>query len=291
MDLRQLEYLVAVVDEASFTRAAARVHISQSGVSAQVRQLERELGAELIDRSGRTARPTAAGRAALEPARAALAAAAAVRRAVDDVTGVVRGRLALGMVSGCTITPLFDALARFRAAHPGVEVALREDDSDALLAALRAGALDVALVGTADEPLDGVASHVVLREPLVVAVPTAHPLAGRRSLAPGELVGHPLVALPRGTGIRTVLDRAAAAADVRLAPELEASAPDAILDLAERGLGAAVVSASMLAGRERLRGIPLAGSPTLAALALAWRPAAAPAAARFVALARDAFGD
>src|SRR3954447_3341651 len=130
MELRQLEYFLAVAEEGGFTRAADRVHISQSGVSAQVRQLERELGAPLIDRASRTAKLTPAGAAALEHARAALAAAESVRRAVDDVNGLVRGRLALGMVTGCTITPLFDALAAFRGAHPGVEVSVFEDNSD-----------------------------------------------------------------------------------------------------------------------------------------------------------------
>src|SRR3954471_4285925 len=107
MDLRQLEYFVAVAEEQNFTRAAERVHISQSGVSAQIRQLERELGAALLDRSGRTATLTAAGSAAVGPARAALAAADAVRQAVDEVNGLVRGRLTVGMVTACTVTPLF----------------------------------------------------------------------------------------------------------------------------------------------------------------------------------------
>src|SRR5512147_1594849 len=111
MELRQLEYFVAVAEESGFTRAAERVHISQSGVSAQVRQLERELGASLIDRSGRAATLTVAGAAALAPARAALAAASAVRAAVDDVNGLLRGRLVVGMVVACTVTPLFEALA------------------------------------------------------------------------------------------------------------------------------------------------------------------------------------
>ena len=105
MELRQLEYFVAVAEEANFTRAAERVHISQSGVSAQMRRLEQELGAPLIDRSGRTATLTAAGEAALDHAREVLGAARAVRQAVDDVSGVLRGRLDVGMVSGCTITP------------------------------------------------------------------------------------------------------------------------------------------------------------------------------------------
>src|SRR3954466_8057146 len=103
MELRQLEYFVAVAEEASFTRASERVHISQSGVSAQIRQLERELGAELFDRSGRTVALTAAGSAALPLARAAIAAAASVGRAVSEVTGLVRGRLTVGMVTGCTL--------------------------------------------------------------------------------------------------------------------------------------------------------------------------------------------
>src|SRR5690349_9996831 len=88
MELRQLEYFVAVAEEANFTRAAERVRISQSGISAQIRQLERELGAELIDRSGRTATLTVAGEATIGPARAALAAAQATRQAVDGVTSL-----------------------------------------------------------------------------------------------------------------------------------------------------------------------------------------------------------
>src|SRR3954454_11074631 len=87
MELRQLEYFVAVAEEANFTRAAERVHISQSGVSAQVRALENELGAELFDRSGRSATLTTAGKAALPHARAALSAAEFLREAVDEVSG------------------------------------------------------------------------------------------------------------------------------------------------------------------------------------------------------------
>src|SRR3954470_130337 len=89
MELRQLEYFVAVAEEANFTRAAERVHISQSGISAKVRSLEEQLGAELIDRAGRTATLTPAGAAALEHARAVIATASAVRQAVDEVTGLL----------------------------------------------------------------------------------------------------------------------------------------------------------------------------------------------------------
>src|SRR4030088_3057601 len=106
MDLRQLEYFVAVAEEQNFTRAAERVHISQSGVSAQIRRLEDDLGATLLDRSGRRAPVTAAGAAALQHARAVLASADAMRKAVDDVTGLIRGRLVIAMVIGCRVVPL-----------------------------------------------------------------------------------------------------------------------------------------------------------------------------------------
>src|SRR5580692_3394183 len=109
MELRQLEYFVAVAEEANFTRAAERVHISQSGVSAQIRQLENELGATLIDRSGRHSSLTQAGAAAVGHARAALASVEALRHAVDDVNGLVSGHLTVGMVTACTVAPLFNA--------------------------------------------------------------------------------------------------------------------------------------------------------------------------------------
>src|SRR5690349_23433432 len=170
MDLRQLEYFVAVAEEANFTRAADRVHITQSGVSAQIRQLERELGTDLFDRSARTVRLTPAGAAALPHARAALAAAQAVRAACDDVNGLVRGRLRIGMVTGCTVTPLFDALAAFHRRHPRVEIALAEDNSQALLDDVRAGHADLALAAMAGVLPDGLESLTIVSEGLVAAV-------------------------------------------------------------------------------------------------------------------------
>ncbi|MEV4419405.1 LysR family transcriptional regulator [Patulibacter sp. NPDC049589] len=291
MDLRQLEYFVAVVEEANFTRAAERVHISQSGVSAQVRQLERELGAELVDRSGRAVTVTAAGAAILGHARAALASAAAVRRAVDDVTGLVRGRLEVGMVTGCTITPLFDALAAFHRDHPGVELALVEDTSDVLVDRVRRGELDVALVGTSGRPDADLDAHVVISEGLVAAVPEGHPLAGRRRAPLADVVVHPVVCLPEGTGIRTVFDRSCAAAGLSPDVALQASAPDAVIDLAVRGLGAAVLAASMVDGLDdRLHPVAIEDLVAPAVLALAW--SGTPSAALRVLLdrARAAFG-
>ena len=170
MELRQLQYLVAVVEEASFTRAASRVHVAQPGVSAQVRRLERELGEELLDRTGRAVRPTAAGEAVLPYARAALAAVDGARAAVDELAGLVRGRVTVGTVVGCGAVGLPEVLAGFHRAHRGVELTLSEGNSDQLLAELSAGRLDLALVGLAEPAGPGIEVQIVVDEELVLGV-------------------------------------------------------------------------------------------------------------------------
>jgi len=290
MELRQLEYFVAVADERSFTRAAERVHISQSGVSAQIRQLERELGAELFDRSARTVTLTVAGKAALEHARAALAAAGAVGQAVGEVTDLIRGRLTVGMVIGCTLPPLFDALAAFHQAHPGVQLSLLEDGSDRLTEGVRNGTLDAALIGAAAGTPEGLDALTVISERLVVAVPPGHPLAQRRRVVLSDLTDHPIVCMPPGTGLRAVFDQACAAQGLRPTIALQASAADALAGLAARGLGVAVLSASMARSHDGvLTARTLADVETPALLALIWRPARSPAVRAFLAHARRAF--
>ncbi|MET8002690.1 LysR family transcriptional regulator [Nonomuraea glycinis] len=291
MDLRQLEYFVAVAEERNFTRAAERVHISQSGVSAQIRQLERELGAELFDRSARIATLTVAGKAALEHARAALAAAVAVGRSVGEVTGLIRGRLTVGMVTGCTITPLFDALAAFHRAHPGVELSLQEDNSDRLIDGVRAATVDLALVGTATATPDGLDALTIISERLVAAVPRGHPLATRRHLRLRDLAGHPIVCMPPGTGLRTVFDQACAARHVQPVVALQASAADAIADLAARGLAVAILSESMAARYDdRLTALTIDDVDAPALLALVWKGTHNPALRELLAHSRQAFG-
>jgi DNA-binding transcriptional LysR family regulator len=290
MEIRQLEYFIAVAEEANFTRAADRVHISQSGVSAQVRQLEHELGATLIDRSGRTATLTTAGAAALEPARSVVASMAAVRAAVDEVNGLIRGRLTVGMVTACTVTPLFEALAAFNLAHPRVEISLFEDDSDRLTARVRAGTADLALVGSAGEPPPGLGAFPVVSERLVAAVPNGHPLAELPRVTLQDVAAHPIVCLPEGTGIRAVFDRCCAAQGIRPRIALQASAPSAVADLAIRGLGVAVLSESMAARyHDRLEGLLIDDAETPAVLALIWAKADTPALRELLLFARRTF--
>lgn len=289
MELRQLEYFVAVAEEASFTRAAERVHVAQPGVSAQVRRLERELGHDLLDRSARTVRLTDVGAAVLPYARAALDAVAGARSAVDELAGLVRGRVTVGMVTACTFRGLFELLAGFHRDHPGVEVTLSEASSDRLIADVGEGRLDLALVGLAgpDSAPAGVEVGVVADEALVAAVADRHPWAGRAAIDLADLRDRALICLPPGSGLRSCLDQACARAGFEPDVALEASSPAVVAELAVEGLGVAVLP-------ESSRGTP--GLHTLAIgpevrgqLALAWRAGgpASPAARALVGQARD----
>jgi DNA-binding transcriptional LysR family regulator len=282
MEIRQLEYFVAVAEEANFTRAAERVHISQSGVSAQIRQLERDLGATLIDRSGRIATLTTAGTAALGHARAALASVEAVRDAVDEVTGLIRGGLVVGMVNGCTIPGLFEALASFHRTHPGVDITLVEDSSDPLTERVRTGVADLALIGTAGAPPLGLRAFPISAERLVAAVPLDHYLAKRRRTTLAALAPYPIVCMPEGTAPRTMFDRARAEHGVSMDIVLQASAPDAVADLALRGLGVAILTESMVANHGRLKALTIADIRTPAGLALVWSTPQSPALRAFL---------
>jgi DNA-binding transcriptional LysR family regulator len=291
MELRQLEYFLAVAEEANFTRAAKRVHISQSGVSAQIRQLERELGATLIDRSGRTARLTSAGAAALDHARSVLAAVNAIRHAVDEVNGLIRGRLVVGMVTACTVTPLFDALAGFGKAHPHIELSLIEDNSDRLIERVRTGRADLALVGTSGTAPEEFEVLPLVSERLVAAVPLRHRLATRRRVSLTDIVEYPIICMPKGTGVRTVFDQGCVTAGIRADISMQASAPTAVADLAIRGLGIAILSESMALLHEgQLKALVIDEIETPAVLALIWGTMKSPALQELLVHCHRAFG-
>ena len=270
MELRQLQYLVAVVEEASFTRAASRVHVAQPGVSAQVRRLERELGEELLDRTGRAVRPTAAGEAVLPYARAALAAVDGARAAVDELAGLVRGRVTVGTVVGCGAVGLPEVMAGFHRAHRGVELTLSEGNSDQLLAELSAGRLDLALVGLAEPAGPGIEVQIVVDEELVLGVGPDDVWADSDVVPVGRLRDRTLVSLPPGTGVRTALDAACAAAGFAPRVGFESADLGVVAELAAGGLGAALLPSSVIGAVPGLRGLPLDPAPR-SSLALAWR--------------------
>jgi DNA-binding transcriptional LysR family regulator len=245
MELRQLEYFVAVAEEANFTRAAQRIHVAQPAVSAQIQRFERELGQPLLDRSRRTVRLTAAGEAVLPYAKAALAAVADIRVAVDELTQLVRGTVTIGTVTSHSVD-IPSLLADFHADHPQVEITLSTDSSDALIEKVRTGRLDAAIVSVGpEERPEGLDLEVVTDEAIAAVVSRTDALASRKTIKLKELADRQLIALPVGAGIRHQFDKACADAGVTPRIAFEASTPVALADLAQRGLGVAIVPASV----------------------------------------------
>ncbi|GAA3042346.1 LysR substrate-binding domain-containing protein [Actinokineospora globicatena] len=290
MELRQLEYFIAVAEEGGFTRAAERERVAQPGISAQVRRLERELGQVLFDRSGRVVRLTQAGEALLPYARAAVGAVADARAAVDAVAGLLRGRVRVGMLTATPAGDLVRLLAGFHAAHPGVEVSLREDTSDRLVAGILAGAVDLAWVSVAGEVPAGIESVVLTEQPLVGVVAAGDPLAGRASVRVAGLRDRVLGCLPTGTGLRAALEGACAAAGFAPRVGFEASAPDVVVSLAAHGMGVAIVPAAVAeAHRGEIAVVRLTHPVPVGRVVLAWRSgdALSPAARALVNLVRN----
>jgi DNA-binding transcriptional LysR family regulator len=186
-DLRLLRYFVAVAEELHFTRAAARLHMTQQPLSAAIRRLEADLGVQLFDRTTRRVELTDAGRALLEPARSALQAAEDALAAARATGQGVAGELRFGRSHGARygLEALFATLAE---RHPALRLRIRQDSNASLLADVRDGQLDLAVTFCARIPAE--LEHERLKdEPVVAAVAATHPLADRETIALHELRG------------------------------------------------------------------------------------------------------
>ncbi|WP_116946855.1 LysR family transcriptional regulator [Jiangella endophytica] len=241
MELRHLEHFVAVAEEGHFTRAAQRLIISQSGLSASIRTLERELGAALFHRNTRQVSLTEAGRALLAESRRALASVEAAREAVAAVNGLLRGTVRIGAEQCLGAVDVPGLLARFRAAHTGVEVRLDQAGSARLLADVRAGVLDVAFVPVVAPPPEGVDLIPLTAEGMVVLCRPDHQLSGRGSIGLSQLHGTAFVDFQEEWAARQLADAAFAAAGLDRRVTMEVNDVHTLLELVGHGLGVALV--------------------------------------------------
>jgi len=244
MDLRQLRFAVTVEEELNFTRAAARCHIAQSGLSHQIAQLEREVGAPLFHRTSRSVRLTQAGHVFLPYARRLVRDAGEALAAVAALRGVVPGQLRIGAIPfGPGPVDLLRLLQDFREGYPAVEVVVSDEGSLTTIAAIAAGHVDAAFVGLLRHQIpDGLYHQVLALEPLVAVVGPHHPLHGApsvdmRTLADCSrfLESHP------DSGLRAQVDAMCTRARTRRQVVCEMRNPADLAALALQGLGVAIV--------------------------------------------------
>jgi DNA-binding transcriptional LysR family regulator len=241
MDLRQLQALVAIADTGSFSGAASSLHTVQSNVSSHIARLERELGAQLVDRHGGTL--TEEGMAVVERSRriageldALVADVAALR---DETVGTVR----MGMIGTTArwLAPLL--LDRLRQSHPKVRLVIGDGTSTMLELQLVSGTLDAAIVNLPHSTPE-LAARALFDEDLILVVPVDHPLANRDEVVMADLDGLELLLPAPGTTFRSEIDDASHAAGVTLYPRAELDGLRLIASLTYRGFGPAILPAT-----------------------------------------------
>jgi DNA-binding transcriptional LysR family regulator len=217
VELRHLEYFVAVAAELNFSRAAQRIHVVQSALSASVSRLEKELGVDLFDRSKRQITLTAAGEVFLDHAREVIHTAHRARTSVDAFRDQLSGTVTLGTLMSWGTLNLPAALEEFRGDNPMVTVRLRQSvtGSAGHLTAIADGQMDLALVSITAPGSPLVTLRELMREPMVFVCEASHPLANRRRVELADLAGHDFIQFPPGWGIRQRLDNSFAAAGVQ----------------------------------------------------------------------------
>jgi DNA-binding transcriptional LysR family regulator len=274
MDLRQLEHFVAVAEERHFTRAASRLHIVQSGLSASIHTLEDEMGAALFLRTTRRVSLTSAGQALLEEARRVLIAAKVARSVVADMRSLKRGRLMIGAIQG--LSPFIDLpklLGDFHREYPNVDIRLSFDETGGLIEGVLEGSLDIAFTQFVEAPPPELTARMLACDPLVLACPADHKLAGQQDLRLADIARADFIDLPIGHGTRQLVDQSFAAAGLSRRSEYEVNDLSMQLDMVAHGLGVALVPELVVQSRVREAGAPL-GRALLAEPEPCWELAA-----------------
>jgi DNA-binding transcriptional LysR family regulator len=277
-DLRQLRTFVAVAEELSFTRAAERLFVGQQAVSKSVRQLESELGVELVERTTHEVRLTAAGAALLEAGRPALAAAEAAFAAAREAGRGLRGTIRIGVSPAVSPLDRQEAVEVLRHDAPDVSVSILEVRPREVRRLLRARELDLVLARTSDAVPD-LESAALRPTPAILCVPAGHRLAGAGPVALKDLDGERLLTWnPPGTAFTDLLLTRLAAAGARVEPvESRVTGAPAVIELREQG--AVALMPADAPPVEGVTPVPLADAVSLPLLVL-WPVGAQPPAVR-----------
>lgn len=246
MEFRQLGYFIAVAEEESFTRAAARVHVVQSALSATVQSLEKELGVKLFERTTRRVALTEPGQTLLAQARSILESVEQARDSIAAVVGGVQGTVRLGIMHSLIAPPVAAALADFLHDRPQVLLRPRTHPkgSAGLVQAVIDNELDLAFAAVPSSKSSDVETIALGSEKMVVICSSRHSLAARRIVRLNELADEPFVDVPAGWGSRTSTDQLFLDHGLRRRVEIEVGDVATVIDLVRVGLGIAVVAPS-----------------------------------------------
>jgi LysR family hca operon transcriptional activator len=240
MELRHLRYFVAVAEAGSVTVAAARkLHTSQPSLSRQIRDLEDEVGAQLLTRSARGIQLTPAGRAFLDHARSVLSQVEAAAKAARRVAHPAKPCFAMGFLTGHEWTWMPGALRILRDELPNIDVMISSQYSPRLANALLEGNVDAAFLRR-EKGVPGLAFRLLVKEPLVVILPNDHRLAALKAISPGDLVGETFVTVSDTAPVlRVVIDNylKRSGTDIRPAHEADHLAMGMSLIASTRGVG------------------------------------------------------
>jgi len=263
MDERRLRYFLAVVDEGSVTRAAARLHVAQPSLSQALRALENELGVELFHRVGRGLRLSAAGEALIGPGRQTVRAFEEARTAISGVLDLEAGTLEIAALATLAVDPLAPLVGRFRAAHPGVEVRMIEaETTDGIHRLVRDGRCELG-AAQLSAPTAGLDMQSLGDQELLFVMPPQWRETRGRSLSARDLARTPLVVAPPGTSTRMLLEQALAGVGVAPQIAVETAAREAIIPLVLAGAGAALLPAPIAREAERRGAVVRAARPSI----------------------------
>lgn len=257
MLLRHIRYLIAVAEHGNFTRAAGALHVSQPTLSLQIRQLEEQLGAQLLDRSGRVVRVTDAGAAYVEHARRALRELEAGARAIDDEHGMARGSLRLATTPTFTAYLTGPLVAAYHARYPGITLHLREMPLDVIEAALAGDEVDLGIAFTRIRSAE-LECQPLFIEQLSVVVGQEHPCAKRRKpLTPADLARQPLALLSADFATRGHVDAYFQRHGIVPDVAIEANTISALVEIIRRGNLATILPTAISAANPQLRNLKL----------------------------------